>query len=92
MPVSAISRETTRRGNIGNNAFRGPGSKNIDLSLVKSIPFGGSRRIEFRADMLNALNWTNFRTIQTAITASNFGEVTGTTPARVIQLQVRFGF
>ena len=92
VPISAISRQTIRRGNIGNNAFRGPGFKNLDLSLVKSIPFGGARRLELRADMLNALNTTNYRTIQTQITAANFGEVTGTANARAIQLQIRFGF
>lgn len=42
--------------------------------------------------MLNAMNWTNFRTIPTAITAPSFGEVTGTSNPRVIQVQARFGF
>jgi hypothetical protein len=92
VPVNPISRETIRRGNIGNNAFRGPGYRNVDLSLVKSFSFGGSRRVEFRADMLNAMNWTNYRTIQTSITASNFGEVTGTANPRAIQVQVRVAF
>ena len=42
--------------------------------------------------MLNALNWTNHTSIQTNITASNFGQVTGFGDARVVQIQARLSF
>lgn len=45
-----------------------------------------------RADLLNALNLTNYTTIQTNINASNFGQVTGTAGACVIQVQARYSF
>ena len=93
VPISAISRQTIRRGNIGNNALRAPASRTSMICRWSSRSrSGGARRLELRADMLNALNTTNYRTIQTQITAANFGEVTGTANARAIQLQIRFGF
>jgi hypothetical protein len=33
---------------------------NLDLSISKSFPFGGSRRLEIRVDAFNALNHTQF--------------------------------
>src|SRR5260370_38488947 len=35
-------------GNSGRNTLYGPGTKQLDLSLFKSFPFGESRRVEFR--------------------------------------------
>ncbi|MBI1874158.1 MAG: TonB-dependent receptor [Acidobacteria bacterium] len=92
VPLSPVTRQTIRAGNVGNGAFRGPGYRNLDLSIVKSIPLGSQRRLELRSDMLNVLNLSNYTTIQTSINASNFGRATGLANARVIQVQARFGF
>jgi len=45
-----------------------------------------------KADMLNALNQTQYTSIATNMSGVNFGLVTGTSPARVIQLQLRLAF
>ena len=50
------------------------------------------RRLELRADVLNALNWVNYASVQTNLTASDFGRINGTGPARVAQVQARFVF
>jgi outer membrane receptor protein involved in Fe transport len=92
VPLNSTSRQTIRAGNVGVGQFRLPGLKNLDLSLGKSFSVGGGRRIEIRADMLNALNWINYAAVQTNITASDFGRITGTGAARVVQLQARFSF
>jgi hypothetical protein len=92
VPVNSVSRETVRAGNVGNGQFRGPNSRNFDFSLAKPFRLQGRSRIEIRCDMLNALNWTNYTSIQTSITASNFGQVTGLGDARVVQIQARFSF
>ena len=78
VPLNSMSRQTVRAGNVGVGQFRLPGLKNLDVSLSKAFPIGGQRRIELRADMLNALNWINYAAVQTNITASDFGRITGT--------------
>jgi hypothetical protein len=90
--LNSISRQTIRAGNVGVGQFRLPGLKNLDVSLSKAFNVGGQRRIELRTDILNALNWINYAAVQTNITASDFGKITGTGAARVAQLQARFSF
>jgi hypothetical protein len=51
------------RGDIGNAArymFRGPGINNWNLSLFKSFPLGGVRRLQLRVEAYNVLNHTQF--------------------------------
>src|SRR5262249_36835555 len=84
-PLRPISRQPVRAGNVGVGQFRAPGFKNLDLSFGKAIAVGGSRRIELRADVLNAFNWINYASVQTNITASDFGKINGTGAARVAQ-------
>jgi hypothetical protein len=91
VPLTSVN-EPLRPGNTGNGQFRLPGFKNLDVSLTKSIGIGGPRRLELRADVLNAFNWVNYVSVQSNITAANFGVINGTGAARVAQLQARFSF
>jgi hypothetical protein len=53
----------TRLGDAGRNVARGPGLIDWDASLFKNIPIARSSdsfRIQFRFEMFNALNHTNF--------------------------------
>jgi hypothetical protein len=43
-------------GNTQRNAFTGPGQKNVDLSLIKFIPFTERIRGEFRIEAFNIFN------------------------------------
>ncbi len=47
-------------GNSGRNILFGPGTRQLDLSLFKSFPFGESRRFEFRAEAFNVSNTPQF--------------------------------
>ncbi len=92
------------RGDPGNASiypYRGPGLNNWDLNFAKNIPLGKeSLRLQFRGEMYNAFNHTQFRSVDGAATfdpAGNqvnarFGQVTATRSARVIQLAARFQF
>jgi hypothetical protein len=53
-----------------------PPINNLDLSVSKSIPFGGKRRLEFRLDAFNALNHTQFSGINRTL---NFASLTDNT-------------
>lgn len=92
IPLSPVSRQPIRAGNVGNGQFRGPGFRNLDFSLAKSFRLAGRTRLEVRSDMLNALNLTNHTQMQTNITASNFGRIIALGDARVVQVQARLSF
>jgi len=47
-------------GNLGRNAFRGPGLNDFDMSLVKTQPVGGGRVLRLRAEFFNVWNHPNF--------------------------------
>jgi len=92
VPVSSASGRTIRRGSIGNNGLRGPGRTNLDFSLAKNVSLGEERNLELRADLLNALNQTQYTAVSTNLNSPNFGQVTSTAGARIIQVQARFAF
>jgi hypothetical protein len=47
-------------GNLGRNAFMGPGFRNFDFSLTKNFKFGERVSSQFRADFINIFNHPNF--------------------------------
>jgi hypothetical protein len=83
-------------GNSGPNNFRGPGTNNFDLALIKRIPLGknAARNFRIRVEAYNAFNHTQFNGINTAARFdasgkqinSQFGQATSARQARVIQL------
>jgi hypothetical protein len=92
LAVPTASGRTFRRGNINSTPLRGPGAWNVDLSLGKRFRFSESKSLEFKADMLNALNHVNYTGISSNLTGIDFGLVTGTSDPRVVQLQLRLAF
>jgi len=92
VPEPAASRATIRPGSYGNNALRGPGLWNLDFSIAKNFAITESKRFQFRADMFNVMNHTNYSGINTNSEAQAFGLITGTAGARGIQLNARFSF
>jgi hypothetical protein len=85
-------------GNIGLNTLEGPGDKNVDFALLKTIPLGESRRIEFRAEAFNIFNHPNFQFAapgpqnsinSTIMGTSQFGFLTGALAPRQLQLALK---
>jgi hypothetical protein len=78
---------------IGN--IIGPNYYQWDLSLRKAfrLPFREGMRLQFQADAFNAFNRANWNnpTVNNVTTAS-FGQITGSLPARVLQLGGKFTF
>ena len=90
-------------GTARDDEFHGPGFVNWDISAFKSFPLGGSRRLQFRAELYNAFNksfWTGTNTTaefdyrtRELTNPTVFGSLSGlTTSARRIQLAARFTF
>jgi len=82
------------------NAFRGPGFRNMDFSLVKNFRLPGiaadSSTLQVRLEMFNAFNWVNLNNPVSAVNSTSFGRVTsqrgGTGGPRVVQLGARWTF
>ncbi len=95
-PLKAINTVTNpgsgTYGTLGRNAFQGPDLINVNLTLRKTIAVYERARISIGADFFNLFNHTQFTTISTTITSSQFGEATATNAARIIQLSGRFTF
>ncbi len=87
-----VSAGVVRGGNAGRGVVNGPPTKRVDLSLMKNIRFGETTHLQLRAEAFNIFNHTNFVTLSTAITATNFGAVTTVRDPRTIQLGAKFYF
>ena len=88
-------------GNTGRNSLRGPGLKNIDLSVIKNTRFGGVNS-ELRLEVFNLFNWEQFNNPNGQLGNAAFGTISsivaspscatcGTTE-RQIQLAVKLKF
>jgi hypothetical protein len=92
IPISALSGEQIRTGNLSNEAVRIPGLENLDLTLAKSFPVTERVHLQVRADTFNTLNHTNLSGLVTTINnTSTFGQLT-TATARTMQLGARLSF
>ncbi len=79
-------------GNSARGIIAGPGTKLVDLSLLKRFrPFEG-HSLELRADFFNAFNTPQFNVPGLIVGAADFGKVISTGPAREIQLGLRYSF
>ena len=84
-----------RFGNTNRNQFYGPGGYNLDFSLFRSFPIGGTRRLEYRLQAGNVLNHAVYANPQNSFTSGTFGQITGVNgnyTERMIQMGLRFSF
>jgi hypothetical protein len=83
-----------RRGTAGRNQFRlNNPTNNFDLALIKKTRLFNERNIlELRLEAFNALNKTQFTTVDNNLSSASFGKYTQTLEARVIQLGARLSF
>jgi hypothetical protein len=79
-------------GNAANGSITGPGLVTFDMALYKDFRIGEHQTIEFRGELFNIFNHTNFSGVQTAYGASNFGEVTSALDPRIVEFALRYHF
>ena len=77
-------------GNAGRNSLRGPGYKNLDLSLVKNATIAAGRQLQFRIEAFNLLNVINYDNPNRTALTPNFGKIFSAGPPRQVQLGLRF--
>jgi len=75
---------TGRVGTAGRDQFYGPGLVNFDFAAAKSFPLHWERlRLQFRADLFNLFNHTNFSNPVSNESSSSFGKITATVGSAV---------
>jgi hypothetical protein len=79
-------------GNAGRNILRGPGIHNWDLSFFKTFAFGELAKFQFRAEVFNAFNHTNFDGVNTSFGNPDFGKIVSARTARVVQFGLKAEF
>ncbi len=77
-------------GNTGRNSFRAPGISNFDLSFLKRFPLGEERWLEFRAELFNAFNHTQYVFTNPNAAGSTYDQATQARDPRLIQLALKF--
>jgi len=80
-------------GTYPRNYLRGPHRSNLDFAVAKKTAIIGERlNAEFRVEFFNIFNQAEFDLPTLNFEDPNFGQITSTYPARIIQLAVRLTF
>jgi len=79
-------------GNVGAYALFYPLYNDWDVSLTKSFPIGEKVSAKFRAELYDFPNHMSYTTISSQVGNSNFGQITGATDPRTLQLALRLSF
>jgi hypothetical protein len=79
-------------GNAGRSIIQAPGMVNLDIALLRSFRVTEGSRAEFRWELFNATNHTNFGIPGTTFGTPTFGVLTSALESRNMQLGVKFYF
>lgn len=79
-------------GTEGRNVAEGPGYTNWDFSAFKNIRIAESRDLQFRAELFNILNHTNFRLPDSDISSPTFNQILEAQSPRLVQFALKFLF
>lgn len=86
-------------GNSGRNILQGPGTKNVDFSVFKTVPLHEAANLQLRAEFFNLFNTPQFNNPSATVGTSTFGTISSagapTTLQRVsreIQLAAKISF
>jgi hypothetical protein len=91
-PTQFAAAPDTRLGNSARGQFRGPSYQVFDLSFRKAFRVAGDTRLQFQADLFNALNHTNFNDPSVNLANADFGRISAAGPPRNVQLALRLTF
>ncbi len=79
-------------GNAPPFGFRGPKIHNWDITFDKSFSLNRGHRINFRAEIFNVFNHFSYTRVQNVVNQAGFGQVTGATDPRILELVLRYTF
>ena len=79
-------------GSAPRNSVIGPGFANLDLVVAKTWSVGGTRQLELRWEVFNALNKVNFDIPSRIFGTANFGRIFSAKSPREMQLGAKLSF
>jgi hypothetical protein len=79
-------------GTAANGSITGPGLVTFDMALYKDFRITERQTIQFRGELFNIFNHTNFSGVSTTFGASNFGQVTSALDPRIVEFALRYHF
>jgi hypothetical protein len=92
-PSSFVDAPLGQIGNAPRTICCGPGTANLDLGVHKLIAVREKVKLEFRTEIFNGFNHTQFFNPDGNITnGTSFGQVSRARDPRLIQLAVRLAF
>jgi hypothetical protein len=88
---------SSRPNGFARNVLRTPGFVSVDCRIVKYIPYGGIRRLDFAAEAFNLLNHPNVSAINPFYGSNvtplrSFGSATGVAEPRQLRFSIDFEF
>jgi hypothetical protein len=88
---------TGRFGNAAVGSLVGPGTRAVSMSLIKTVKFSESAKLQFGAEVANLLNHRNYEPPNLAVDTAGLGTITGLQTAegagpRAVQLTARISF
>ena len=79
-------------GNAGRNLLHGPGAETVNFSVFKNFPIKERLAFQFRFETFGLFNHTNFSNPSATFGAATFGNITGASGSRTIQLGGKLHF
>jgi hypothetical protein len=79
-------------GNAGVGIIQGPGFFNADVGIHRDFRIKEKFRLTYRWEMFNALNRANFSLPSASIGNATAGTISGTSPARIMQMALKLTF
>ncbi|MBZ5625736.1 MAG: carboxypeptidase regulatory-like domain-containing protein [Acidobacteriia bacterium] len=79
-------------GNSSRNLFEGPGQKQVDAALFRQFRLREAMKLEFRAELTNALNLVNLSNPTTNLNSALFGTINSAGAMRATQVGLRLSF
>lgn len=91
---NGTSADDTDFGDSGVGVVRGPGQRNIDMAIERTIPIAESHSVQVRGEFFNATNTPNFANpINIVNFGPAFGKITGkSNNPRIIQVALKYQF
>jgi hypothetical protein len=81
-----------RFGNSGRNIIRDAPINNWDVAINKSFRFSESSRLEFRTELFNAMNHTQFNQFDNTVNNPTFGTWRSAGAPRILQFGLKLIF
>jgi hypothetical protein len=79
-------------GDSRRNILRGPGDRNVDMGIFRTVGLGGERKLQLRAEINNVFNIVNLDNPNSTVGSNQYGMISGAAGMREVQFGARFSF